>query len=381
MKKILLFIGCSFVFVLSACFPTGSTNDSPSDTTNPNDSKSITPAPGFIDTELDKNLIVQADVVEPAREHLKIRTIHLKEFDQKQIENVFLKNRTVVNSHENNNEYFPNYKDQTIEFEDGSYVRKELGKLIFNDIFYQERFYDAVISDLSFFIRSDIKDVFQKDSLDNIDKNQAIETVKNIVKELGISSLGNAEVYALDLEGLSSQWEDFPTKSGESPRKWEKEDEAYLVAFPVVYDNVRITTKGYVNEANAIPAIGSRIMGVVNKNGLIHLTCTGIYEVGKTVKENITAISVDSALEIVKNKYKDVLLTVPIRISHIALEYVPTVSNNDGVAYQLVPAWVFTAHQKTTYNDPKKGAFEDDSEFTIIINAETGKEIRIGGEQ
>lgn len=83
----------------------------------------------------------------------------------------------------------------------------------------------------------------------------------------------------------------------------------------------------------------------------------------------------------VKNKYKDILLTDPIRISHIALEYVPTVSNNDGMAYQLVPVWVFTALQKATYNDPKKGEVEDDSEFTIMINAETGKEIRIGGEQ
>ncbi|WP_227140169.1 hypothetical protein [Caldibacillus sp. 210928-DFI.2.22] len=48
------------------------------------------------------------------------------------------------------------------------------------------------------------------------------------------------------------------------------------------------------------------------------------------------------------------------------MEYVTIVSINDGMAYELVPAWVFTAHQKTIYHDPKKGHF---------------KMIRIGGEQ
>lgn len=170
-------------------------------------------------------------------------------------------------------------------------------------------------------------------------------------------------------------------KDGSHPRQWEKDDEAYAVIFPISYDKINITNKGYfsLNSSSGIPVIGSRILGIVNKDGLIYMTANGIYDIGETVKEKIKPISIEKAITKLQDKYKDTLLTDLVTISKIALEYVPVIAENKGIEYELVPCWVFTANQEITVTD-SKGTSQSSSEFSIIFNAETGEEILIGGE-
>ncbi|PLR77951.1 hypothetical protein CU633_07960 [Bacillus sp. V3-13] len=377
MKKIVILLLCVSSFVLSACFPKGEQKDSSGSVSvdTPNGT-----TPNFMDMELDENLMVEADITCTDNKNLKISSISLKNFDEDQIKKTFLKNKTIAETHENNNELFPEYKDKYFQLSDESYLIMELGSIRYTDVFYSDRSYDDVISGSTYFIRSDLKDVYKETTLDNINKNDAIEKVRNAANEVGISQLGEPEVIALDFETLESEWEDYETKDGGHPRKWEKDDEAYIVIFPVVYDNITITNKGYSNANNQMSVIGSRIMGVVNKDGLIFFTGSGIYELGETLNDNITPISLETALGKVKNKYKDVLITDPIVISKIALEYVPVMSNTKAIKYELIPAWVFTAKQDVTFNE-KGGTFKASAEFTIMINAETGQELRIGGER
>ncbi|MCJ7840773.1 hypothetical protein MUB24_07610 [Lederbergia sp. NSJ-179] len=382
MKKIWIILFGFSVFILSACFPTGAPNNA-SDSAHlkaSKDSAATETTPSFIDTKLEENLIVKADVTRADSGKLKSSSVTLQAFDEDSIIKEFLENKPIKDTYENNNELFPEYKEKYFEVSDGSYLSLDLGAIRYVDVYYDEREYDTVISGTSFFIRSDIKNVFQQTSLNNLSKDKAIDTVRTVASKAGISPLGEPEVFALDFKTLENEWEDYEGKHGAHPKKWEQTDEAYLVIFPVVYDNIAVTNKGYLSANNQIPAIGSRIMGVVHQDDLIYFTCRGIYEMEETIKENITPISVDMALEKVKNKYKDTLLTDPIHISHIALEYVPTVSSSEGIGYELIPAWVFTAQQETTYTD-QKGTSTISADFTIIINAETGEEIRIGGEQ
>ena len=379
MKKVAILSVFIFSVLLSACsFPTGEQKE-PSSSLKLNNPKSTTPK--FVNIKLDKNLSVKADIIGANAKNLKTNTIFLKNFDEEQTKKVFLKNKKVVKTNEVVNWLFPEYKDKFFDFSDGSYLTKQYGSLVYSTPYFEDREYDNVLSGTTYFIRSDLKEVFNKTTLENIDKNIAIETVKNAANGVGISNLGKPEVVALDLKTLESEWEDYETKNGVPPRKWEKADEAYAVIFPVVYDNINITNKGYANPANQMNATGSRIMGVVTKGGLIYFTASGIYEVGKILKEKITPITLETALAKVKNKYKNVLLTDPVRVSKIALEYVPTVSNDKALNYKLVPAWVFSAKQETTVNDKKGDTFKTSAEFTILINAETGQEIRSGGER
>lgn len=377
MRKIWILKICISLFVLSGCFPNGEQKGS-SDSVSLNKSNHSTS--NFIDTELDKNLIVKADITGVNNKTFKINSISLKNFDVDKIKKTFFKNKTVVETHDNRNELFPEYKNKYFQLSDESYLILELGSIRYADAYYNERNYDNAISGSTYFIRPDLKDVYKKTTIESIDKDEAVEKVKNAVNEIGISQLGKPEVIALDFETLESQWEVFETKDGRQPRKWEKDDEAYVVIFPAIYDNSRITNKSYLSATNQMPVLGSRIMGVVNKQGLIFLTCSGIYEIGNTLKDKVTPISLESALEKVKNKYKNVIITDPIIISKIALEYVPTSSlNKDTIKYELIPAWVFTAKQESTFKD-KKGSFKASTNFTIMINAETGQEIRIGGD-
>ncbi|MDC3424450.1 hypothetical protein NC797_08000 [Aquibacillus sp. 3ASR75-11] len=382
MRKILaLLLGVYFLFVLSACsFPNGGEQiDSSSEKVNKD--KSDVSTPDSINQELDENLTIKADITAVDTNNLKTNSISLKKFNEDKIINTFLKDRTIVRKDEIKNVLFPEYKDKYLEFSDGSYLTIQLGSLRFRTPYFKDREYDNVISGSTYFIRPDLKDVFTETNLGTIDKNFAVDQVKAVLNEIKIQQLGTPEVIALDYKTLESQWEDYETKDGSQPLKFEKEDEAYVVIFPVVLDKTNITNKGYYNAGNQMNAVGSRIMGVVNKDGLISLTVQGIYEIEGTLKENITPIPLETALEKVKNKYKNTLITDPIVINKIALEYVPTVSNDQSIEFKLIPAWVFSAKQDITVNDKKGGTFQSSQNFTILINALTGNELRNGGER
>ncbi|HLU21047.1 MAG TPA: hypothetical protein VKZ77_01025 [Bacillaceae bacterium] len=382
MKKSKLFLCFAILILLSGCFPTGPRKDSSGtvNLNNDNDSDHSEVIPSFVDLELDENLLVNANVNAPNNEKIIISSITLKEFEEDKLERTFFENKKVVEMHKDSNYLFPEYDYKSITFSDASSLFVDLGTFRFYDSdFYKEREYENVISGSTFFIRSDLKEVYKQESLDEINKDDAIELVRSTIQDLGIRDLGNPKIIALDLETLKSEWEDYEGKHGEHPRKWEKADEAYVITFPVLSDKLNITSKGYFSATNNIPVIGSRVMGVVTKDGLIYLTANGIYDIGEKVKNDITPISLETALESVKNKYKDVIVTDPIVISNIALEYMPIVSNVGGIKYELIPAWVFTATQEQTFNDIK-GKFTSSTEFTIFINAETGQEIRSGGE-
>ncbi|MFP7471198.1 hypothetical protein [Niallia sp. Man26] len=376
MKKIWLLLLCTFLVVLSGCFPTGEQNAA-SDSKQAN--KSNEPTPDNLDVELDKNLLVKADIAGGENKDYPSLSISPKDFKNDPLKQELVNNKELTDTFENNNEIKPDYKDVYFEFTDGSYMSIELGTVRFEDSFYSDREYSDVIYGAKPNIRSDLHDIYKKTALENINSNDAIEKVKKAANEYGITNLGNPDVIALDLETLENEWEDYEQKDGGHPRKWEKADEAYVVTFPVVHNNLIITNKGYFSNAAEIPVIGSRIVGVVNKDGIIALTLDGIYDTGKTIQNKVNPISLEDALNMVENKYKDVILTDPITISKIALEYVPIVSKQDSISYKLTPAWVFTAKQDVTSSD-EKGTNTASDYFTIIIDADTGQELRIGSD-
>src|SRR5699024_2984658 len=146
---------------------------------------------------------------------------------------------------------------------------------------------------------------------------------------------------------------------------------AYLIIFPVVYGHTNITTRGYRDANNHMPAVGSRIFGVVNKESLMYLKAGGIYKTNTTLKSHVIPVSLETALGSVKNKYKNVLIRNPIMISNIALTYLPTIDNSDSIQYKLIPAWILTGTKKITYTKDGK-QFKRTASFTIYIDGVTG---------
>jgi hypothetical protein len=378
MKKISILL--LLVLFLGGCFPTGESELPKSNSdhiiiTNSDNSDTI---PASIDMELDKNLMVKADVVSPKSLNLKVMSVALKSFDADKVMNTLLKEKKVYATNEFIDPVFPQQKGKSFSCADGSTLNVYIGSIRYTTPYYSEREYDSVIFGSNYFVRPDIQDVYKKTELKQVDKNSAVSIVKQTIESLGFQVADKPEVIALDLDTLKSEWEDYEGKGGKHPKQWEAADEAYAVVFQIMYDSTRITNTGYINPNGEIPVEGSRILGVVTKNGLIYFQCSGIYEISSIIKESIQPISISVALEQVKNKYKDVLLTDPVTITNIALEYLPLSKMNETVSYEMIPAWVFTAHQKSTIYG-EKGNYSIDSYFPIIINAETGQEFLIGG--
>jgi len=376
LKKIRLLLLCTLLVVLSGCFPTGEQNAA-SDSEKVNIANE--PIPDNLNMELDKNLLIKADITGGENNEYPSLSISLKDLNSDPLKQDLVTDKKLLETFKSNSDIKPDYKDTYFEFTDGSHMSIQLGAVRFEDTFYSDREYFDVIYGAKPYIRADLHDIYKKTTLENINSNEAIEQVKKAATEFGVINLGNPDVVALDLETLKSEWEDYEQKDGSHPRKWEKADEAYVVTFPVVHNNLNITNKGYLSNAANIAVIGSRVIGVVNKDGIIALTLDGIYDTGTTIKDKVNPSSLEDALKMVKTKYKDVVLTDPITISKIALEYVPIVSKQDSISYELIPAWVFTAKQDVTSTDGKD-TYTAPVYFTIIIDADTGQEMRIGSD-
>lgn len=384
MKKLFILLVCLSLLLLQGCFPSGKkenpTDDFKNNSTDivisgSDDPESI---PGYVDLELEENLIVKADVNAPDNLKLKNVSVSLKRFDFDKVVNTLINGKTISQTHEWDSPLFRQYKEKSYECEDRSNLVISLGGIRYFTAYYSDRDYSSVIFGSNYFIRPEIKDIYKQNELEQVNKDTAISTVKQVITSLGITVSDTPDVVALDFETLKSEWEDYETPKGNGPHQWEKSDEAYVVIYHVLYESVQITNTGYMSTNGAGAVTGSRIIGVVTKDGLIYFQCNGIYEVGNIIKDSITPISLSLALEQIKAKYKNVLLTDPVIISHIALEYVPQATNSDSVNYELIPAWVFTTSQKTTKQDAK-GTYEVTSYFPIILYAESGQELRIGG--
>lgn len=116
---------------------------------------------------------------------------------------------------------------------------------------------------------------------------------------------------------------------------------------------------------------GSRFVGVVGKEGLIFLSISGAYDVQEERSLSGPVISLETACDRMAATYDNILVTDPIEIQEIRLEYVPRYINAENYEFEIIPAWVFQGIQET--NDEKGGTHTDD--VLVLIDAVTGKEI------
>lgn len=355
--------------LLGGCFPDGKPSSS-------NDVKSpiINESDDYLDVTLADNLIIKSEIPEYNADKLMKCKISYKEFDTDWT-NSFLSTKNIIENNEWNNDLFPEYKAETINCDDGSYISTDMDVLRFYDTKYMERDYGSIIYGSTTAIRPDLTEIYTKTELENLDKTQAIQMVSQEIEKLDISVVGVPDVIVLDYETMKSEWTDYETKDGSPAKQWEKDDEAYFIIYDVLFDDVGILNTSYMDNDLGFQVSGSYVFAVVSQDGIICFECSGIYDYDNSNKSDIVPISLDTALEQVKNKYKNVILTDPITISKIELKYVPIINTLDPLTLELIPAWVFYAKQ-TFREEDEKGTFESDTSYTIILSAEDGQEIQ-----
>lgn len=216
------------------------------------------------------------------------------------------------------------------------------------------------------------KEVFQKEELDFMSSVDAIKQCKKLMEELNILYVENPEVYALDYENLQKKYdvvakeEDIKEliKRGKfyAKEKWEKEDEGYYIIFKTKLADIPVASVGYEDKKTSYSVAGSEIVFWVNKDGVDSVKVTDrIYEETGKQGEVKNLITYKEALEKLKSKYKDIILTDENIVEEISLEYIPCIKETQTIGesrlaitqYNFKPAWRFKI--KSIYkNDERK---------------------------
>lgn len=216
------------------------------------------------------------------------------------------------------------------------------------------------------------KEAFQKEDLDFMSSTDAVKQCKKIMEELNILYVENPEIYALDNENLQKKYDQAMKDEGIQEliqrgkfyvkEKWGKEDEGYYIVFKTKLADIPVASVGYEDKKTSYSVEGSEIVFWVNKDGVGSVKVNHrIYEETGKQGEIKNLITTKEALEKLKNKYKDIILTSENIVEEISLEYIPCIKETQTIEdgeivitqYNFKPAWRFKI--KTIFkNDEKK---------------------------
>lgn len=388
MKKRLPFIMITIIliFSLTGCFPDGKKTLSEDGFIS-----SLASIPKELQQTLAENLIIDADIVVPEKFPAKTYQATLKEGDKENIEQIFLSNKEVTNVEEIPNDFDRTKTNYLYSTADGASLFIENGSIFFNEKKAIDRQYTRYIKGTSSFMDYNLKETFPKETLSNVDREASVQSFEDICDELGIEISGEPEVYALDVENLDRITDYSEGKpSGEPIEKWTEEDQAYFINAHVIYDAFPMTQFGYITKSGY--GEGTCLSAFFGVDGLIGFSVRPLYKVLDNGKDISKICSLDVANNAIKEKYKNTILSNPITVSEIRLEYVPVQKDVEKQIYELTPMWVYTVSQDSQITKGQQATednqmtkeeaekvIETTNIFQIYVDALTGAEFDIGG--
>lgn len=276
---------------------------------------------------------------------------------------------------------------------DGSYLNNFLGSFGFSE-------YSKPNINYAFFTDPEDINDYNADKFSTT-AGLSFETIKSaankIVKMLstfGVDIGENYTCYSLNHQSLQSQ-QDAYVKRQESDsnsaklfkadlnagriklqKTWIRDDDCYyFILYPEIC-GIPVTRQLHGSADNGTEVAGTDITVLYNKNGIVDLRANYLYDkTGVTVK-GATLINTDKVLEAIKSKYGSVILSTPITITKMSLQYVPVLINKSRKDFKLTPAWVCNIKQVYEKQNKQTGKLIShavDSE--VLIDAITSKEI------
>lgn len=330
-----------------------------------------------IECELDDGLYVNADLNINRETEWKEKYVHLKNWDIEKVMTLFGNGKKITETKIMPNMHNDKINDQYIYWDDKSMLIIQQGNLQYYTEKELNYAYLGYLYGTMPYLTDETLKKFPETEISGISKLEAIEQVKEILKEIGVD-VSEPRVYALTYERLEENTDYSQTDpDGNLPHKWSEEDSVYAIAFNGTVDSHPITEVGY----RSGPAAGERIVGIVGKQGVVAFKALNIYEVEETNQLSEEILDVEMLLNNIRNKFRNILITDKIEINKINLEYVPVLENLKKGEYKLKPMYICMARQEIerTQDKEEKNAIEENSIFPIIFDAQTGMEIQIGG--
>ncbi len=390
---------CMLVILVSAmmtgCFPTTEnkpnsnssfSENSSSEVNNQNDASKF---PTYIeDTDIEK-LTIKANVNIPAdfdiNQKVSIASAKPLNWDKETIVSGISNGRQVVDEFSGENTG-PNDLFYSYTFDDDSNLTfyLGLGSVSYYTEMETEYQYAYYFDNYENFKYEDtLKKMFSDENIDGIEKSNAVNNANQVISLLEIDDiLGEPQIYSMDAASVNFLQDEYDArdKYGNKVNKWSDEQEAYLLIYPVLYQNIPSLCMNANGENELISS--SKVYFVYGKKGLITFNVSGIFDVKCTVQDSYTYSPLD-AIQSVKDSFENLIMDTEIEISLIKLAYITRYDFDNITEWQIEPVWFIEGKYVNAASDSVDGKDNlVDQNYTKIISAVNGETVplvSIGG--
>ena len=382
--------------MMTGCFPTTEnkqnsnsslSGDNSSGANNENDTSEF---PTYIeDTDIEK-LTIKANVNIPAdfdiNQKMSIVSAKPVTWDRENIVSGLSDGRQVVDESSGENTG-PDDIYYSYTFDDNSNLTFFLGSVSYYTEKEVEFNYTYYFDNYKNFKDDDtLKSMFSDKNIDGFEKSDAVYNANQVISLLEIDDiLGEPQIYSMDAASVNFLQDEYDVrdKYGEKVSKWNSEQDAYLLVYPVLYQNIPSL---YMNATGENELITSpRVYFVYGKNGLITFYVSGIFDVTNTIQESYICSALD-AVQYVKNSFENIILDNEIEITMIKLGYIARYDFDNFTEWRIEPVWFIDGKYGKCKNslsdiiDIKENL--EGQNYTAIISAVSGEAIplvSIGG--
>ena len=379
--------------IMTGCFPTTEnkqnsnsslSEDSSSGANNEND---VSEFPTYIEDRDVEKLVIKANVILPTdfdiNQKVSITSAEAATWDRESIVSEISNGRQVVDEFSGENsgpdDLFYNYV-----FDDNSNLVFSLGSVSYYTEMESEYQYTYYFDNYENFKEEEtLKKMFSDKNIDGIEKSDALDSANHIISLLDINDiLGEPQVYSMDAVSVNNLQDEYDArdKYGEKVSKWNAEQEAYLLIYPVLYQNIPSLNMTATGENELISS--SKAYFIYGRNGLIAFSVSGFFDVKNTVQESYVYSPLD-AIQNIKNSFENIIMDSEIEISLVKLAYITRCDFDNIKEQQIEPVWFIDGKytNSTSDNVDGKDVPIDDSYTTIIsaVSGETIPLISIGG--
>ena len=388
---------CMLVVLMSAmmtgCFPTTEnkqnsnsslSGDNSSGANNEND---VSEFPTYIEDRDVEKLTIKANVNIPAdfdiNQKVSISSAKPATWDREIIVSGISNGRQVVDEFSGENSG-PDDRFYSYTFNDDSNLTFYLGSVSYNTEMEAEYRYTYYFDNYeNFKDEGTLKKMFSDKNIDGIEKSDAVDNANQVVSLLDIDDiLGEPQIYSMDAASVNFLQDEYDArdKYGEKVSKWSDEQEAYLLIYPVLYQNIPSLCMNANGENELISS--SKVYFIYGKNGLITFNVSGIFDLKSTVQESYAYSPLD-AIQSVKDSFENIIMDTEIEISLIKLAYITRYDFDNITEWQIEPVWFIEGKYVNATSDSVDGKdnLADQNYTTIIsaVNGETVPLVSIGG--
>ena len=408
-KNIYLLVSLLMIFSLTACGPEDPNTEvvkttpglTSTDTEHNAVDKSSIEAllldtPTHISKIFGEDFAVEADVHVPKVKKADILFVKSMPFDEQTLLSIFYKDKTPQRS-------LTSYDDTILYDDDSSHLNINDGFLVYRaqDFKYVQFPTDSFVpaSDI-FSTNRRFSDVYTQENLGFMTRSEAFETVSDVLTQLSLDVMDNAEIYAIDSVTMQTQQDEEiqrqidyqkergassiqdPTDGYQTKDTFTQEDDFYILFFKMAQNKIPVTQKSYTIQASDRALNGSTARVSFSRSGIIQLCFNGIYQQQGVAESPNTLISMEEALQKAFEKHNAIISTDKVTVTAVDFEYVPVPYNSNYDEVKLTPAWCLTlAYERDkTSNKPSKDGKQDSqssvSNRMIFINAVTGEQIQ-----